>query len=347
MNELQVFNNPEFGEIRSLLIESEPWFVGKDVSTALGYTNTRDALRNHVDKEDKNTIANHDGNKGNPNMTIINESGLYSLIFSSKLESAKKFKRWVTAEVLPQIRKTGSYGINECVAEKNTNTTGNETLTHCAEIMASCTDDNRPYVLAILQRVIPDIKQYNSCDRRIETKPARKCMSHEGFDIPFDYEKFDRVMKARRISNHKFASRINSYAESISKWRRGVCAPCTENRNRICDALNLPRSYFNRPQELESPEDSLIGNTTTPENEQAARFAAFWNAYPNKKAKIYAKEAWMNLHPDDALFEKIMQAVEIQKRSYDWARENGRFIPYPAKWLNDGYWDDEVKDVSE
>ena len=91
------------------IIDNEPWFVGKDVATALGYSNVRDALAKHVDAEDKNTVAIRDGIQGNPNMTAINESGVYSLVFSSKLPTAKAFKRWVTHEVLPAIRKTGSY----------------------------------------------------------------------------------------------------------------------------------------------------------------------------------------------------------------------------------------------
>lgn len=109
MNNLQLFNNPDFGEIRALELDGQPWFVGKDVATALGYSNTRDALERHVDDEDKNTVVNPDGKRGNPNMTIINESGLYSLVLSSKLPGAKQFKRWVTSEVLPSIRKSGGY----------------------------------------------------------------------------------------------------------------------------------------------------------------------------------------------------------------------------------------------
>lgn len=109
--ELQIFNNPEFGEVRTTVIDGEPWFVGADVATALGYTNSRKALGDHVDDEDKNTVTIRDGIQGNPNKTIINESGLYSLVLSSKLPTAKKFKRWVTSEVLPTIRKTGSYSI--------------------------------------------------------------------------------------------------------------------------------------------------------------------------------------------------------------------------------------------
>ena len=117
MNELKVFENVEFGTVRVIEKDNQSWFIGKEVADVLGYQNTRDALSNHVDQEDKNTVAIHDGNKGNPNQTIINESGLYSLILSSKLPDAKKFKRWVTAEVLPSIRKNGIYA-TEITVEK-------------------------------------------------------------------------------------------------------------------------------------------------------------------------------------------------------------------------------------
>ena len=111
MNEITIFNNPEFGDIRTIMIDGEPWFVGKDVANALGYSRERDAIANHVDKDDavKHGVTDSIGRE--QQTTVINESGLYSLIFGSKLESAKKFKKWVTSEVLPQLRKTGSYGI--------------------------------------------------------------------------------------------------------------------------------------------------------------------------------------------------------------------------------------------
>lgn len=108
-NEVQIFENTEFGKVRTIVKDGEPYFVGKDVADILGYTNSRKAIGDHVDEEDKNTVTIRDGIQGNPNVTIINESGLYSLILSSKLPAAKKFKRWVTSEVLPSIRKTGSY----------------------------------------------------------------------------------------------------------------------------------------------------------------------------------------------------------------------------------------------
>ena len=118
MKKLQIFNSEEFGEIRTVTIDNEPWFVGKDVAEALGYSNTRDALATHVSEEDKNTVVISDGKRGNPNQVVINESGLYALIFGSKLDSAKRFKHWVTSEVLPTIRKTGSYQKPMTVAEQ-------------------------------------------------------------------------------------------------------------------------------------------------------------------------------------------------------------------------------------
>ena len=109
MNELMIFNNPEFGEIRTVEVDGEPWLVGKDVARALGYKDTVNALKSHVDEEDKKGGWQITTPSGVQEMTIINESGLYSLVLSSKLPGAKKFRRWVTSEVLPSIRRTGGY----------------------------------------------------------------------------------------------------------------------------------------------------------------------------------------------------------------------------------------------
>ena len=115
MNGLQVFENKEFGKIRTVEINSEPYFVGKDVADILGYTNARKAVRDHIDEEDKLTEQIVTAGQ-NRNVTVINESGLYSLIISSKLPTAKRFKRWVTSEVLPSIRKHGMYATDELIA---------------------------------------------------------------------------------------------------------------------------------------------------------------------------------------------------------------------------------------
>lgn len=112
MNELQLFNF-ENHEVRSLLINSEPWFVGRDVAEALGYSKARNAIATHIDSEDKKDAPIQGTLGGVQEMTVINESGLYSLVLSSKLPSAKKFKRWVTSEVLPALRKTGQYQVKE------------------------------------------------------------------------------------------------------------------------------------------------------------------------------------------------------------------------------------------
>lgn len=110
MNEVQVFNNPDFGEIRTVIIDGEPWFVGFDVAKALGYKRPTGALKTSVDEGDSLRKGVCDRNNHTQQMIVINESGLYALIFNSKLETAKKFKKWVTSEVLPSIRRTGSYG---------------------------------------------------------------------------------------------------------------------------------------------------------------------------------------------------------------------------------------------
>lgn len=132
MNELKIFENPAFGKIRTVETNGEPWLVGKDVAEALGYSNTKDAIANHVDSEDKRiiqkseftTFENHIPKSALPvnfipadipnrGLTVINESGLYSLILSSKLPKAKEFKHWVTSEILPTIRKHGMYATEE------------------------------------------------------------------------------------------------------------------------------------------------------------------------------------------------------------------------------------------
>lgn len=113
MNELKIFENESFGEIRTIKDENgEPWFVGKDVADILQYSNTSKAIRDHVDKEDKLTERIVTSGQGR-DVVMINESGLYSLIFSSKMEKAKEFKRWVTSEVLPAIRKDGGYMVTK------------------------------------------------------------------------------------------------------------------------------------------------------------------------------------------------------------------------------------------
>ncbi len=140
MNELQIFNF-DSNEVRTVVVNEEPYFVGKDVAKVLGYKNTREALKYHVDNEDKKDgVAIHDSIGRTQKPVLINESGLYSLIFSSKLDSAKRFKRWVTSEVLPQIRKQGYYMTNSLVQEIVDNP---QVIHYLAEQVALINKDNQ------------------------------------------------------------------------------------------------------------------------------------------------------------------------------------------------------------
>lgn len=144
MEEMRIFKNEEFGTIRTVEINGEIWFVGKDVASILGYSNVRDAIANHVYEDDKG-VGKLDTLGGKQNMTVINESGLYALIFGSKLESAKRFKHWVTSEVLPSIREHGTYMTQEFIQK---------------------TLDNPDYLIAIATK----IKEEREARKKLEAK---------------------------------------------------------------------------------------------------------------------------------------------------------------------------------
>lgn len=156
---VQTFVNDELGQIRTLVIDGEPYFVGKDVAVILGYARPENAIAAHIDSEDKTTtLIQGIGTNYKSMTTIINESGLYSLIFSSKLPSAKGFKRWVTSEVLPSLRKSGFYsivGTDDTTEifdeEKHTNEATAHDYLKVAQIVASCKSDRLPMVLRILE----------------------------------------------------------------------------------------------------------------------------------------------------------------------------------------------------
>lgn len=177
MNGLQTFTNEEFGAVRSLVIEDMPWFVGRDVATALGYAKPQNAVSVHVDSEDRQILQKPQigafnapsllqksqigtFNVPSRGLMIVNESGLYSLILSSKLPAAKRFKRWVTSEVLPTIRRTGGYGTVTQAAAPETAAAEtlparevmNDDYLRAASIVASCKNERLPYVLAYLSK---------------------------------------------------------------------------------------------------------------------------------------------------------------------------------------------------
>lgn len=177
MNELQVFTNPEFGQVRTVTIEEEPWFVGKDVAVALGYESPRAAVSKKVDRKIK-AFPKWKHLPGKQQMTIINESGLYALIFGSKLESAKRFKHWVTHEVLPAIRKTGSYSI---IPKARALTT--DDYMKAAQLAATCRNERLPYVLGFLEQAGFNIPEVTA------TPPA--------LDGPVDCTEIQRLMDER------------------------------------------------------------------------------------------------------------------------------------------------------
>lgn len=163
MNELQVFDNTEFGQLRTFVIDGDPWAVGKDAAKALGYSNAAKALRDHVDAEDKmgsrNVTPSITDSMGRVQYPIwINESGLYSLILSSKLPSAKRFKRWITSEVLPTLRRTGSYTAKPVEQRELVR----DDYLRAASIVGSCRNERLPIVLKLLENgglKIPKIQE--------------------------------------------------------------------------------------------------------------------------------------------------------------------------------------------
>jgi len=170
-----IFKNEQFGEIRTMVGENgEPWFVGKDVAMVLGYKNSRDALYRHVDDDDKlDSVAFHDAIGRERNTTIINESGLYSLILSSKLPQAKDFKRWVTSVVLPQIRKTGGY-INVTADDDD------KTVMAKALMIAHKTIELKDQLLEAQKPMVKFAKAVVGCDDSILIRDLAKLITQNG-----------------------------------------------------------------------------------------------------------------------------------------------------------------------
>lgn len=215
-NALQTFSNTEFGNIRTLTIDFEPWFVGKDIADALGYERTDNALRRHVDDEDK-LMHQISASGQNRNMIIINESGLYSLILSSKLPNAKKFKRWVTSEVLPAIRKTGSYSI-EPLQPIERITTKDDYL-RAASIVGSCRNERLPYVLSILAKVGLDIVQPGDIESGECTRLINTAINEYG------------------LSMTAIGKLTGLHTTQIQRIRTGASKPSAERSQLICTAI--------------------------------------------------------------------------------------------------------------
>lgn len=208
MNELKIFNNEEFGKIRTVTIDNEPWFVGKDVADNLGYQNGSRDINRHVSEDDRIKDMIFDGNQ-NKETILINESGLYALIFGSKLESAKEFKHWVTSEVLPALRKTGSY---EMPKKKQSN-----------ERLASVNN---------AVKILTPMLQAAGCNSKIQLLTAKSLYEKAGVDLPITIEADQQYVDTVHI-----ARQARLYFQSSGK-------PADKAVNEIIRRLDLSEDMY-------------------------------------------------------------------------------------------------------
>lgn len=217
-NEMQVFNNPEFGQLRTVIIDGTIWAVGKDVAAALGYSNARDALSRHVDDYDKG-MSQITTPSGAQTMTVINESGLYSLILSSKLPNAKRFKHWVTSEVLPAIRKSGSYTAAERKAIPSRMMTSDDYI-RAADIIARCTCNRLPIVMGLLE----------------QSGLEMPLITRKNVNVEVDRQHLMDVLDRYSVRG---AAKLTDLAPAvISRYRRGTSTPRPARYARLIEILD-------------------------------------------------------------------------------------------------------------
>lgn len=255
MNELQVFSNPEFGDSRFMMIDGAPWAVGRDVASALQYADPSRAVRTHVDGEDRHIVKPKDSadfkagvspylkipNRG---LCFINESGLYSLILSSKLPSAKRFKRWVTSEVLPALRKTGRYETEQVKAtpdedkpkaEHPAREITTDDYIRAASIVSTCKNERLPYVLAYL-------KQAGIETGALEPRAKKKGDADDADDAP-SVEETIKLLNDVRNSGwglSGLADQLGTSKMNIYRWTKGENIPKPSRRVQIkvvCESL--------------------------------------------------------------------------------------------------------------
>lgn len=247
MNELQVFSNPEFGQVRSVMVDDAPWFVGADAVKALAYKRTADALKSHVDDEDKRLVRSGEIptlKVNNYGAYIVNESGLYSLIFSCKLPSAKRFKRWVTSEVLPALRKTGRYETEQAKAtpdgdnpkaEHPAREITTDDYIRAASIVSTCKNERLPYVLAYL-------KQAGIETGVLEPRNKKKGDADDADDAP-SVEETIKLLNDVRNSGwglSGLADQLGTSKTNIYRWTKGENIPKPSRRVQIkvvCESL--------------------------------------------------------------------------------------------------------------
>lgn len=265
MNDLQIFNNPQFGDIRAVEIDGEAWLVGKDVAKALGYKDTVNALKAHVDEEDKGgwRIATPSGEQ---EMTIINQSGIYSLIFSSKLPDAKKFKRWVTSEVLPAIMKTGAY------------------LTPAAEARMSALEKRMNDLTAVNDLLLDLDTRLTQLERRVDPSPGLMSITDIRPLAPgsLDRERFAPGLAARKrwmrtasekldLMSARFNTTHNEILHSLYQHLEKRCGVAMEEEKlkvmeeyNLVDCSVLTAIFYNA--ELRDAFEENIDYNLAPEN---------------------------------------------------------------------------------
>ncbi len=233
MQQVMLFENKEFGEIRTLMMDGQPYFVGKDVAKILGYSNTKDAIAVHVDGEDKRIIQKSENTTlGIPNrgLTIINESGLYSLILSSKLPTAKKFKRWVTSEVLPSVRKTGGY-INGAGIEQIIQRTVTETIQAVVpEVMKAVMNNMIPFLLG-QQKAVTVVK---TAEKENESLENEKDYYTYETDVAFHLMGINKI----ELFPEEMLEQVNGIMEGMRREQKLNCNLIA----RFCKNLGYPVS---------------------------------------------------------------------------------------------------------
>ena len=225
--EIQIFKNPQFAEIRVMVKDGEPWFVGKDVAEVLGYSRARNAISVHVAEEDKKDALIQGPLGGAQTMTIINESGLYSLILSSKLPQAKEFKRWVTSEVLPSIRKTGAY-LTQDFCMRVLNAEGTVTTTQIAQDYGMTAHD--------LNQILVDMKLVYPCGGQLVLYARYKRRGYAKSETEL-YARYDGKAGARMVTRWTQTGRMWLY-ETLKK--KG-----------IWPTQSLPKGGFHPPYPLQ------------------------------------------------------------------------------------------------
>ena len=226
--EIQIFKNPQFAEIRVMVKDGEPWFVGKDVASVLGYKSPSVAICENVDSEDKTTfVISESGSKYKSKTTFINESGLYSLILSSKLPQAKEFKRWVTSEVLPQIRKTGAY-LTQDFCMRVLNAEGTVTTTQIAQDYGMTAHD--------LNQILVDMKLVYPCGGQLVLYARYKRRGYAKSETEL-YARYDGKAGARMVTRWTQTGRMWLY-ETLKK--KG-----------IQPTQSLPKGGFHPPYPLQ------------------------------------------------------------------------------------------------